>query len=292
MSQKYGAEDENAPKRARHRCVEKVEPPLLLHVPHASTTIPKEDLQDLLVGTDVMRAEELRLVDWFTDELYMDGMDASAKEKHAVVAPVSRLVVDVERFADDKMEEAAKVGMGATYERTTEGKELRSLTLSRRDELLAKYYWPHHRRLDELAKAMLDSHGRCVVLDCHSFPVKPLPTQTAFLEVSPEICVGTDPKHTSPQLRDLVVGHFRSNGFDSVMIDVPFAGALVPNAFFGKDFRLQSVMVELRRDLYMNEATGEREAAGFSRLQSVLSELRAKLKHFAAEGTCNAWAST
>lgn len=293
MSQEHGAEDGSAPKRARRLEMpmqdENMEPPLLLHVPHASTTIPEEDLLDFLVSPDVIRAEALRLVDWFTDELYMDGMDSSAKEKHAVVAPVSRLVVDMERFPDDEVEEAAKVGMGATYVKTTDGKELRNLTRTRRDELLTKYYWPHHHRLDKLVDGMLNSYGRCVVLDCHSFPVNPLPTQTSFLDVSPEICIGTDPKHTSPQLRDLVVAHFQAKGFDSVMIDKPFAGALVPNAFYGKDFRVQSVMIELRRDLYMDEVTGEKTTKGFCRLQSTLTELRAKLEQFAVEGTCTAW---
>eukprot|EP01050_Picozoa_sp_SAG11_P046820 SAG11_NODE_24167_length_377_cov_0.899281_1_plen_56_part_10 len=44
------------------------------------------------------------------------------------VAEVSRLVVDLERFADDATESAASVGMGACYLKTTEGQELRRLT--------------------------------------------------------------------------------------------------------------------------------------------------------------------
>lgn len=48
--------------------------------------------------------------------------------------------------------------------------------------------------------------------------------------------------------------------------------------------RVQSVMVELRRDLYMGEATGEKLAGPFQRLQAVLTELRGKLEEFAARG--------
>jgi N-formylglutamate amidohydrolase len=40
-------------------------------------------------------------------------------------------------------------------------------------------------------------------------------------------------------------------------------------------------MIEVRRDLYMDETTGERHA-GFARMQAVLAELRAVLARFAA----------
>jgi N-formylglutamate amidohydrolase len=117
------------------------------------------------------------------------------------------------------------------------------------------------------------------LLDAHSFPTGPLPTQVAF-GPSPEIGVGTQPGHTPPELRDLVVGFFRDRGYE-VGIDVPFSGAMVPNACFGRDARLWSVMIEVRRDLYMDEATGEPHA-GFARTQAVLTELRRVLVRCAA----------
>jgi N-formylglutamate amidohydrolase len=40
-------------------------------------------------------------------------------------------------------------------------------------------------------------------------------------------------------------------------------------------------MIEVRRDLYMDEATAERHA-GFGRMQGLLKELRAELGRFAA----------
>jgi N-formylglutamate amidohydrolase len=144
---------------------------------------------------------------------------------------------------------------------------------------MARYYWPHHRALDAAAAARLARFGRCLVLDAHSFPTGPLPTQLAF-GPSPEIGVGTQSGHTPPELRELVVGFFGDSGYD-VGVDVPFSGAMVPNSCFGREPRLWSVMIEVRRDLYMDEATGERHK-GFARTQAVLAEFRGVLARFAA----------
>jgi N-formylglutamate amidohydrolase len=249
--------------------------PLLLHIPHDATAIPAEDRRDFLLSEEELRAESLRLTDAHTAALYAEGLPP----EDFVRAEVSRLVVDVERFADDAQEPCARVGMGATYVRTSDGRPLRALTPQRRAELMARHYWPHHRALDAAAVARLARFGRCLILDAHSYPTGPLPTQLAS-GPSPEIGIGTQPGHTPPELSDLAVDFFRAHGY-SVGVDVPFSGAMVPNACFGREPRLWSVMIEVRRDLYMDEVSGERHA-GFTRTQAVLAQLRAVLARFAA----------
>lgn len=249
--------------------------PLLIHLPHDSAVIPPSALADFLIPEEDLRAEQLRLTDWHTGALYAEGVDPD----DILRAEVSRLVVDVERFADDRLERCAAVGMGATYVRTCDGRPLRILSPSRRAELLDRHYWPHHRALDAAAAKRLGLFGRCLILDAHSFPTGPLPTQVDF-STPPEIGIGTQPGHTSPELRVLAEGFFRDRGF-VVGVDVPFGGAIVPNRFFGREARVQSLMVEVRRDLYMDEATGARHA-GFARLREVLAAFRAELGRFAA----------
>ena len=249
--------------------------PLLVHVPHDATIIPPDEHADFLLSEEALRAESLRLTDAHTAALYAEGLPP----EDFVRAEVSRLVVDVERFADDAQEPCARVGMGATYMRTADGRPLRALTPERRAELMARHYWPHHHRLDASAAARLARFGRCLVLDAHSYPTGPLPTQLAS-GPSPEIGIGTQPGHTPAALRDLAVDFFRAHGY-SVGVDVPFSGAMVPNACFGREPRLWSVMIEVRRDLYMDEISGERHA-GFARTQAVLTEFRAALERFAA----------
>jgi N-formylglutamate amidohydrolase len=248
--------------------------PLLLHLPHDSTVIPPCDRADYLISAADLDQEQLRLTDWHTAALYAEGVPAA----DLVQAEVSRLVVDVERFADDRLERCSAFGMGATYVQTCDGRPLRVLSPERRTELLDRYYWPHHHRLNEAAAERLTRFGRCVILDAHSFPTGQLPTQVGF-SAPLEIGVGTQPGHTSPELRALAEDFFRAQGF-VVGVDIPFSGAIVPNRFFGTEPRVQSLMIEVRRDLYMDESTGARHD-GFARIQAVLTEFRAELARFA-----------
>ena len=206
-------------------------PPILVHLPHDATVIPTDARADFLLSAEELQAESLRLTDAHTAELYADGLEPV----DLIRAEVSRLVVDTERFADDAQEPCAKVGMGATYVRTADGRPLRALTPERRAELMTRHYWPHHRALEEAA-ARLARFDRCVILDAHSYPTGPLPTQLAF-GASPEIGIGTQPGHTPRALRDLAVDFFRAHGY-TVRVDVPFSGAMVPNNCFGRDPRL------------------------------------------------------
>lgn len=245
--------------------------PLFLHVPHDATLIPPAACQDFLVTGAELAREMLRLTDAHTAELYA----ADCPPEQVVRAEVSRLVVDVERFADDDREPCAAFGMGATYVKTTDGQPLRYLSPARRSELLKQFYWPHHARLETAARERLQRFGHCLLLDAHSFPSSALPTQVTF-ELPPEIGIGTEGIHTTPELTQRVTDFFQRQGL-TVAVNRPFAGAMVPSAYYGQDARVQSVMIEVRRDLYMDEITGEKHA-GFGRIQAVLKELRESLE--------------
>ena len=251
--------------------------PLLLHIPHASTCIPDEARGDFAVDRDTLDAELLRLTDRFTDTLYGDGFPPA----QTVMATVSRLVVDVERFANDADEPCAAHGMGAVYVRMSSGAPIRAVSETRRAQLMNQYYWPHHQRLDAMAARALEQFGRCVIIDAHSFPVAPLATQVDFSD-PPEIGIGTDAMHTSDELAEVVHAFFTARGFH-VGVNTPFAGALVPNAYYGRDQRVQSVMIEVRRDLYMDERTGDR-LPGCADVQRVLIEFRALLEAWSLAG--------
>ena len=44
-----------------------------------------------------------------------------------------------------------------------------------REELLQRFYVPHHQKLTEVVDNMLQVHGRCLIIDGHSYPAVTLP---------------------------------------------------------------------------------------------------------------------
>lgn len=232
-----------------------MESPVLVHIPHASLAISEHDFRDFLPNQSEIRYEQIRLTDWYTDELF--GQAWAPQNVHQFQH--SRLVVDVERFVSDNDEPCAQVGMGAAYTKTTQGEPLRNLTSTRRHELIQNYYIPHHQIFTEKVIQILEKFNHCVIIDGHSYPTSPLPTQTNYKSM-PEIGIGADKYFTSPQLIELTQNYFKSHGFD-VGLNQPFSGAIVPSEIYqSKDNRVQSVMIEVRRDLYIDEKTAEKNS--------------------------------
>ena len=227
--------------------------PIIAHIPHSSREIPAHVRRGLRIDDATLAAELLRLTDHHADRLFAwaGGLGATR-----FVARYSRLVVDPERFADDESEPMARVGQGAVYTRTTEGRLLRRLGAGDRDALVERYYAPYHRALADLVSDDLARTGECLVLDCHSFGSRLLPSEPDRSPDRPDICIGTDRFHTPPELAERLRGAMAAEGF-AVELDRPFAGSLVPLRYYGVDGRVRSVMVEVRRGLYCDEATAE-----------------------------------
>lgn len=225
----------------------------VVHLPHDATRIPAAAREQIVLDDAELEREVVRMTDHRTREIFLAGAPAPVH----VRAGVSRLVVDVERFEDDALESMAARGMGVIYTRDSHGRPLRSeSTEAERRELLDAYYRPHHARLTEAVDRALERHGRCLVLDGHSFPSIALPYEPQKAARRPSICVGTDPDHTPVALRDAFLGTFRDAGFDTEL-DTPFAGALVPMKHYRRDTRVSAIMVEVNRGLYLDEATAE-----------------------------------
>jgi N-formylglutamate amidohydrolase len=225
---------------------------IILHIPHASTVLPSE--VEFLLGQEALAYEVDAMTDHHTDQLF------TLPGARRCVFPVSRLVVDPERFIEDSME---SVGMGVVYTRTSSGEPLRKILLGLRQRLIDQYYHPHHQQLTTMVKDVLDIHGQCLIIDCHSFPAKPLDYETDHCR--PDVCIGTDAFHTQPELEARLVNLFQEYGY-SVTINSPFSGSLVPMCFYQKEPRIQSIMVELNRGLY---STPER----FSKLRIHLKQV-------------------
>jgi len=227
-------------------------PWVIFHVPHDSTFIPAEVRNQFLLNDVQLDAELIKMTDHHTFNLFAREIP----DIQVIRSPVSRLVLDVERFEDDAQEIMSKRGMGAVYMSTHTGSPLRHpLTALDRNLLIEKWYRPHHAALTRAVDQAIALHGQALVIDAHSFPSIALPYELNQHHDRPEICIGTDDFHTPESLTTGMTEAFRSAGFD-VRLNSPFGGALVPMNRYGKDQRVSAVMIEVRRDLYVDEITG------------------------------------
>jgi N-formylglutamate deformylase len=247
-------------------------PLAIMHIPHSSKLIPPDVRKSLLLSDDELEAEILRMTDSFTDELFDCNHNLAGK----VIYPFSRLVADVERFADDKDEPMSQFGMGAIYTRTSIGQPLRkAISDEDRNALIKKYYEPHHRRLTDGVTDALKVYGQCLIIDCHSFASVPLEHEPKQSLDRPDICIGTDSYHTPQWLGDMALAQFDQAGF-SVRSNSPFAGSLVPLRYDRLNKNVYSIMIELDRSLYMDELSGKRNAQ-FTWLHNTLQPILRQL---------------
>jgi N-formylglutamate deformylase len=229
-------------------------PFVILHIPHSSIVVPDHVRGSLCLSDEDLAREVFLMTDHCTDELF----DYECELVHRVVFPVSRLVLDPERFTEDAKEPMSKKGMGVVYEKTSDGKPLRDPGfVPTRAELIEEFYRPHHDKLGAVVSESLRANLSCLILDCHSFPLRVLPFEPHNERPRPEICIGTDLFHTPEWLVTEAEGLFHGRGF-RVSRDHPFAGALVPSSVFKKDPAVLALMIEVNRSLYMDEITGER----------------------------------
>ena len=96
-------------------------------------------------------------------------------------------------------------------------------------------------------------------------------------------CVGTDSFHTPQSQAASVVAELEklaetftpsplATFSGGVLVDRPYSGTIVPSHFYGVDPRVQSVMIEVNRSLYMDEETGEK-LPSFQSLRGSLAEV-------------------
>lgn len=243
--------------------------PLLVHIPHSSTYIPPDVRQTLLLN-DLELDQELRVMtDWYTDELFNHALDIGGM---MFVNRCSRLVVDPERFPNDAEEVMAGRGMGAVYTKTSDGSALRSEgPAGCRQDLLSRYFVPYAEAVADQVGRILDKHGHCLILDGHSFSSASLPYEHDQTLDRPEICIGTDSYHTPPKLVHAIQEICEQEGIKTAC-NRPFSGTYIPLSFWHIDKRVLGMMIEIRRNLYIDEKTAKRNT-NFQQAHRVINRI-------------------
>ncbi|MEU9449967.1 N-formylglutamate amidohydrolase [Streptomyces sp. NPDC048277] len=244
------------------------ESPVLLHVPHAARTIPADVRAGIVLDDEALERELDHITDAHTAQLAEAAAGLAGVTPWRFVNRLSRLVVDPERFPDER-EEMLAVGMGAVYTRTTHRGVLREEDVDP-EPLVARYFRPYARAMTEAVAGRLAATGRAVVVDVHSYPSRALPYELHGAGPRPPVCLGTDRFHTPAALARAARKAFAGCG--ETELDSPFGGTYVPLEFYGTDARVSALMVEIRRDVYMAEPGGP-AGPGLGRLAAALAGL-------------------
>lgn len=247
----------------------------VIHIPHSSLYIPEDFKGLFVINEHEIEKEHLKMVDRYTDELF-----SHSRFQTYIVARVSRLLCDVERFRNDKNEIMSQVGMGTVYTHTCEGKLLKQYSNDDKNKILSLYYDPHHEKLTKLVEKSLSCYNKCLIIDGHSFSSRPSKSDHDQDENRADFCIGTDSYHTPKFLSHTAKNYLEEFGY-SVAINAPYAGTMVPMKYYQRDKRVSSIMIEINRRLYMDEKSGAKIDAFTlikKRVEALMEKLYSELK--------------
>ncbi len=227
---------------------------ILLHIPHSSTSFPKDSGYTF----DDLNADERLLIDYYTDELFLPEQPSAKID--SVVFPYCRLYCDVERLINDPLE---KEGLGISYLRRKDNSAQQPNSFSTMQSAFPLYA-DHHSLVTKKLVSMGDG---TLLIDCHSF--SSIPNMLNSNPPDIDICIGYNDDDTRPvnAVLDRIVRHFTSLGY-KVGINIPFSNSKT----FPVPVKYSSVMIEVNKRLYMDERTlGKTE--GFEKLKREVLEL-------------------
>ncbi|MSZ54462.1 MAG: N-formylglutamate amidohydrolase, partial [Actinobacteria bacterium] len=130
--------------------------PVILHVPHSSRQIPPDIRKDILLSDEQLKVELDEMTDSHTDKIASLSVADLSKQPWFFRNKLSRLVIDPERFPDER-EIMNKVGMGAVYLKTSTGEQLRSENFDAKP-LIDRFFKPYASAFTQLVEKLLNQH--------------------------------------------------------------------------------------------------------------------------------------
>ena len=203
---------------------------IIINIPHSSIHIPKTFLKRVAIDKKELKEEVELLTDLYTDDLFTN------KNCNIIKADISRIACDVERFRNDAKEQMSNIGMGVIYTRTSTGKKLIKFDTEYRNIMLANYYDPYHKRLEELADLIVKQYGRCVIIDGHSYSVELLKRLGMSFKNSPDVCIGFEDKFCDIDILNILKEHFEKSGL-YIAFNYPYV-AYLWTFFYSTFFKL------------------------------------------------------
>jgi len=253
--------------------------PLIFASPHSGNIYPDafRDMS-LLSKTQLRRNEDI----WI-DALFAPCVSRGAAQ---LKANFPRSFVDVNRSADEYIIDEnslqsvlstrsgmSKVAPPHVSARAKVGLGVVPLIISENVPIYAKppkladvkarldaLYFPYHAALTKLTETVLNAHGRCLLIDCHSMPgFAPMGARRADIILGD--CHGMSCR---PETIDHVERAFKQFGY-SVTRNAPYAGGYVTSHYSRVTDGLETLQIEINRDLYVNPVTFKKKP-GYEKL--------------------------
>ncbi|NDA80877.1 MAG: N-formylglutamate amidohydrolase [Actinobacteria bacterium] len=219
---------------------------VILHVPHSSRVIPEDIRAEILLNDANLEAELDEITDSRTDFLAERAAIGARIKPSIFMNRLSRLVIDPERFPDDR-EVMNEIGMGAVYLKTSTGRDLRRVNKTRDQLMIDRFFTPYSQALEDLVRSRLRVNGFVTIVDVHSYRMIEHPNGVNKGQRRPPVCLGVDDFHTPDWLCELATESFSQVG--EVVINEPYSGTYVPLSLYESENRVSSVMMENREDV-------------------------------------------
>jgi N-formylglutamate amidohydrolase len=143
----------------------------------------------------------------------------------------------------------------------------RRLKREEADSRLEQVYRPYHRALEALLRRAQAMFGQAWLIDCHS-----MPAETEVGARAPDVVIGDRfGASCASGLPDLVEKMFRDRGYTTAR-NSPYAGGFATLAHGQPALGRHALQIEVRRRLYLNEATVEPHD-GFLTLRRHMGEI-------------------
>ena len=208
-----------------------------------------------------------------------------------------RADIDVDMLAQPwpgqtAVSEAGARGMGLIRRYALPGVPMyeRKLSVGEVKQRIAAYYDPYHAALKTLLDAAYARHGQVWHINCHSMKSVGNAMNADNGSVRPDMvvsdCLGLSAGGEMTQMMADLLAQF---GY-RVSINSPYQGGDIVRKYGNPDRGRHSIQIEIKRNLYMNESTFEKNA-GFealkTNLESLVSRLAAYVKSQARQDLVN-----
>jgi len=266
-------------KQFEQNCINKFYPPAIINrakkwrggiifaSAHSGSLYP-----DALLERSDLEVRHLRR----NEDAFITNLFASAPDLGAplIVANFPRCFVDVNRASDELpsfwrtdgkiASPRAEIGMGVVPTMLSDSINIYSepLSLSAAKVRIKELYHPYHKALQCLIGESLSLFGRALLIDCHS-----MPGFNSMGSRRSDVILGDRfGKSCSPKIVALVEKCFQDLGY-SVSRNYPYAGGFVTEHYGKPHENIDTIQIEINRDLYLNPITLEKKPS-FERLES------------------------